>query len=59
MKNVSLNNRRKKQLSITMVDFNFSINSLFPQEVNIVRNDLIPAGYQGQTAHPAVRSQVG
>ena len=42
-----------------MVDFNFSINSLFPLEVNIVRNDLIPAGYQGQAGHAAVRSQVG
>eukprot|EP00090_Calanus_glacialis_P002011 TRINITY_DN11514_c0_g1_i1.p1 TRINITY_DN11514_c0_g1~~TRINITY_DN11514_c0_g1_i1.p1 ORF type:complete len:214 (-),score=63.46 TRINITY_DN11514_c0_g1_i1:113-754(-) len=41
-----------------MVDFNFSINSLFPLEVNIVRNDLIPAGYQGQAGHAAVRSQV-
>jgi len=31
-------------LSFKMVDFNFNINSIFPQEINSVRNDLIPAG---------------
>merc|ERR1712098_564750 len=30
--------------SFKMVDFNFNINSIFPQEINSVRNDLIPAG---------------
>jgi len=42
-----------------MVDFNFSINSIFPEEVNQVRNDLIPAGYHGDTTHRLVRHQVG
>jgi len=42
-----------------MVDFNFNINSLFPNEVSQVRNDLIPAGYHGDTSHALVRHQVG
>jgi len=41
-----------------MVDFNFNINSLFPQEVNIVGTDLIPVGYQGDASHAAARHQV-
>eukprot|EP00092_Neocalanus_flemingeri_P032789 GFUD01035662.1.p1 GENE.GFUD01035662.1~~GFUD01035662.1.p1 ORF type:complete len:214 (+),score=55.93 GFUD01035662.1:47-688(+) len=41
-----------------MVDFNFNINSIFPQEVCLVRNDLIPAGYQGGASHASIRHQV-
>eukprot|EP00092_Neocalanus_flemingeri_P008405 GFUD01009061.1.p1 GENE.GFUD01009061.1~~GFUD01009061.1.p1 ORF type:complete len:214 (+),score=54.43 GFUD01009061.1:174-815(+) len=41
-----------------MVDFNFNINSIFPQEVCLVRNDLIPAGYQGEASHASIRQQV-
>ena len=29
-----------------MVDFNFNINTIFQHEINLVRNDLVPAGCQ-------------
>merc|ERR1712079_16295 len=47
-------------LSFKMVDFNFNINSIFPQEINSVRNDLIPGGgSQAGTGHAAItRRQV-
>jgi len=42
-----------------MVDFNFNINSIFPEEISLVRNDLMPAGYQGEDSHAVVRNKVG
>merc|ERR1719347_886807 len=41
-----------------MVDFSFSINSLFPGEVNIVGTDLIPRMFQGQADIQTVKKQV-
>jgi len=41
-----------------MVDFNFSINSIFPQEITAVRQNLIPVGYSGETSHGVLRHQV-
>jgi len=42
-----------------MVDFNFNLNVLFPQEITAVRSDLIPAGYRGNLNHCLVQQQVG
>merc|ERR1711974_465212 len=44
--------------SVSMMDFSFSINSVFPGEVNTVGPNLIPSGYQGQDSRQAVRQQV-
>lgn len=41
-----------------MVEFNFNINSLFPEEINLIRNDLIPVGYQGDSNHALLRQKV-
>eukprot|EP00091_Calanus_sinicus_P000990 TRINITY_DN10953_c0_g1_i2.p1 TRINITY_DN10953_c0_g1~~TRINITY_DN10953_c0_g1_i2.p1 ORF type:complete len:191 (-),score=51.43 TRINITY_DN10953_c0_g1_i2:287-781(-) len=49
----------KKRIPAAMVDFNFNINLLFPQEISSVRNDLIPSGFQGGSGNAAVvRRQV-
>jgi len=41
-----------------MVDFSFSVTSLFPSGINAVRSDLIPEGYCGDLNHALVQKQV-
>ena len=41
-----------------MVEFNFNINSLFPEEVSIITNDLIPVGYSGDDNYAVLKKKV-
>lgn len=42
-----------------MVEFNFSINDLFPYEISAVGSDLVPQGYSGHRNYALVQQQVG
>ena len=41
-----------------MVEFNFNINSLFPEEISIITTDLIPKGYNGDSNYALLKRQV-
>ena len=41
-----------------MVEFNFNISSLFPEEVSIITNDLIPVGYSGDDNYAVLKKKV-
>ena len=41
------------------MDFSFNVNTLFPEEITVVRSDLIPEGYSGDLNHSLVQQQVG
>jgi len=42
-----------------MVEFNFSINDLFPYDICGVGSDLVPQGYSGHRNYALVQQQVG
>ena len=41
-----------------MVEFNFNISSIFPEEISIIGNDLIPSGYKGDTNFGFLKQKV-
>ena len=41
------------------MDFSFNVNTLFSEEISVVRSDLIPEGYSGELNHSLVQQQVG
>ena len=43
---------------ITMVEFNFNISSLFPEDISIISNDLIPLGYSGEDNYALLKKKV-
>ena len=42
-----------------MVEFNFNINSIFPEEISIITTDLIPTGYNGDSNYALLKKKVG
>ncbi len=40
------------------MDFSFNVNTLFSEEISVVRSDLIPEGYSGELNHSLVQQQV-
>ena len=58
---VHLLNRNKSQqvvFTFTMVEFNFNISSLFPEDISIISNDLIPLGYSGEDNYALLKKKV-
>jgi len=43
---------------IIMVEFNFNINSIFPEEISIITTDLIPTGYNGDSNYALLKKKV-
>ena len=43
---------------VNMVEFNFNISSIFPEEISIIGNDLIPSGYKGDTNFGFLKQKV-
>ena len=41
-----------------MVEFNFNINSIFPNEICMITNDLIPSGYNGEDNYALIKKKV-
>ena len=41
-----------------MVEFNFNISSLFPEEISVITNDLIPSGYSGDDNYALIKKKV-
>jgi len=41
-----------------MVEFNFNISAIFPEEISIISNDLIPTGYNGDSNYALLKRQV-
>ena len=41
-----------------MVEFNFNISSLFPEDISIITNDLIPLGYSGADNYALLKKKV-
>ena len=41
-----------------MVEFNFNISSIFPEEISIIGQDLIPSGYKGDTNYVFLKQKV-
>lgn len=41
-----------------MVEFNFNISSLFPEDISIISNDLIPLGYSGEDNYALLKKKV-
>ena len=41
-----------------MVEFNFNISSLFPEDISIITNDLIPSGYSGGDNYALLKKKV-
>ena len=41
-----------------MVEFNFNISSLFPEDISIITNDLIPLGYSGEDNYALLKKKV-
>ena len=41
-----------------MVEFNFNINSIFPTEICMITNDLIPSGYNGEDNYALIKKKV-
>ena len=41
-----------------MVEFNFNISSLFPEDISIITNDLIPSGYSGEDNYALLKKKV-
>ena len=43
---------------IIMVEFNFNINSIFPEEISIITTGLIPTGYNGDSNYALLKKKV-
>ena len=41
-----------------MVEFNFNISSIFPEEISIIGNDLIPHGHTGDLNYVFLKQKV-
>ena len=41
-----------------MVEFNFNISSIFPEEISIIGNDLIPHGHTGNINYVFLKQKV-
>jgi len=41
-----------------MVEFNFNISSLFPEDISIITNDLIPSGYSGGDNYALLKKKI-
>jgi len=41
-----------------MVEFNFNISSIFPEEISIIGQDLIPSGYKGDTNYVFLKQKM-
>ena len=41
-----------------MVEFNFNISSIFPDEISIIGNDLIPHGHTGDINYVFLKQKV-
>ena len=45
-------------ISYKMVEFNFNISSIFPEEISIIGNDLIPHGHSGDINYVFLKQKV-
>ena len=41
-----------------MVEFNFNISAIFPEEISIIGNDLIPHGHSGDLNYVFLKQKV-
>ena len=47
-----------RDIACKMVEFNFNISSIFPEEISIIGNDLIPHGHTGNINYVFLKQKV-